>query len=296
MTADSGKAGLVSGGAVNQQYAEKSVLSGGVINKQYGKRNGRQILTGGILNKTMKISVVTVAYNSEKGIGKTIESVLNQTHKDIEYLIIDGKSSDRTVEIAESYRRAFEEKGITYKIISEPDSGIYDAMNKGIRLASGDVIGLLNSEDTYEHIALQRVAETFDRMGCELMFANIRIYKPDGSSFVKKARLRNFQTSRDWNHPTTFVRADVYKANPFRNLGIHDDYGFFLQMRRQNRRIVTVDEVLADFRMGGASNRKSWKAARKRIWDRYKYCYRINGYSRWYLVECVAIEAVKMIL
>ena len=244
----------------------------------------------------MKISVVTVAYNSEKGIGKTIESVLRQSWEDVEYLIIDGKSSDRTVEIAESYRTALEEKGIMYQIVSEPDNGIYDAMNKGIRMASGDVIGLLNSEDTYEPCALQTVAETFARTDCELMFANIRIHKPDGSSFVKRARQRRFQTSRDWNHPTTFVRADVYKANPFRNLGIHDDYGFYLQMRRQNRRIVTVDEVLADFRMGGASNRKSLKAAGKRIMDRYKYCYRINGYSRWYLAECVFIEAVKMIV
>lgn len=244
----------------------------------------------------MKISVVTVAYNSEKGIGKTIESVLRQSWGDVEYLIIDGKSSDRTVEIAESYRNALEEKGIVYQIVSEPDNGIYDAMNKGIHMASGDVIGLLNSEDTYEPCALQTVAETFARTDCELMFANIRIHKPDGSSFVKRARQRRFQTSRDWNHPTTFVRADVYKANPFRNLGIHDDYGFYLQMRRQNRRIVTVDEVLADFRMGGASNRKNLKAAGKRIMDRYKYCYRINGYSRWYLAECVFIEAVKMLV
>lgn len=244
----------------------------------------------------MKISVVTVAYNSEEGIGRTIESVLGQAYHDIEYLIIDGKSSDRTVEIAEGYREALEARGIAYRIISEPDGGIYDAMNKGIRLAEGDVIGLLNSEDTYEPETLETVAETFEQTDCELMFADIRIYRPDGSSFVKKARLRKFQTSRDWNHPTTFVRAEVYKANPFLNKGIHDDYGFYLKMRRQNRRIVTVDKVLANFRMGGVSNKKSWKAARKRISDRYRYCYRINGYSRWYLVECILIEMVKMLL
>lgn len=244
----------------------------------------------------MKISVITVAYNSEKGIGKTIESVLNQTYDDIEYLIIDGKSGDRTVEIAESYREALEARGITYRVISEPDGGIYDAMNKGIRLAAGDITGLLNSEDTYEPEALQTVAETFGKTDCELMFADIRIYKPNGRSIVKRARLRNYQTSRDWNHPTTFVRADVQKANPFRNLGIHDDYGFFLQMKRQNRRIVIVNRVLANFRLGGASNRKSLRAAVGRIRDRYRYCYRINGYSRWYLAECVAIEAAKMAL
>lgn len=244
----------------------------------------------------MKISVITVTYNSESGIRNTIESVLRQTYGDVEYLIIDGCSSDRTVEIAESYRRQMEDRGIAYRVVSEPDNGIYDAMNKGIRLAGGDVIGLLNSEDSYEPDALETVARAFERTGCELMFADIRIHKPGGSSFVKKARLRRFETSRDWNHPTTFVRADIYKANPFLCKGIHDDYGFFLRMKRQGRRIVTVDKVLANFHLGGASNRKDFKAARSRIRDRYRYCYRANGYSRWYLVECVAIEAAKMIL
>jgi len=244
----------------------------------------------------MKVSIITIAYNSENCIAPTIESVLGQTCADIEYWIIDGNSKDGTVKLAETYREKLETKGIDYHVLSEPDGGIYDAMNKGIRLATGEIIGLLNSGDWYEPDTVETVIRTFAEKQCELMFANIRMYKTDGSSFVKKAKLRNFQTSRDWNHPTTFVRADIYKENPFRDLGIHDDYGFFLQMRRQNRKIVTVDKVLANFRMGGASNHKSLKAAVSRIRDRYQYCYRINGYSRWYLIECVAIEAAKMIL
>ncbi len=244
----------------------------------------------------MKISVITVAYNSENCIGRSIESILAQTYDKIEYWIVDGKSRDKTVEIAESYRDALEKKGVEYHIISEPDKGIYDAMNKGIRLAGGDVIGLLNTDDTYEADTLQTVADTFVKEECDLMYANIRMHKTDGSTFVKKARMRRYETSRDWNHPTTFVKAQIYKENPFRNLGIHDDYGFFLQMKRQKRKIVIVDKILANFRMGGASNHKNWKAAKKRIRDRYKYCYRINGYSRWYLLECVAIEAAKMLL
>lgn len=244
----------------------------------------------------MTISIITIAYNSEACIGETIESVLAQSYTDMEYWIIDGASSDRTVEIAESYRQALEARGIAFHVRSEPDGGIYDAMNKGIRLAGGDIIGILNSGDWYEPDTIRTVAETFEKEHCELMYANIRMHKTDGSTFLKKARLRRFQTSRDWNHPTTFVRANIYKQNPFRNMGIHDDYGFFLQMRRQNRAIVTVDKVLANFRMGGASNHKDFKAAGKRIMDRYRYCYRINGYSRWYMLECVAIEAAKMIL
>lgn len=242
------------------------------------------------------VSIITVAYNSENCIERTIESVLGQTCSDMEYFIIDGASRDRTVEIAEGYREAFAEKGIPYHIVSEPDGGIYDAMNKGIRLANGEIIGLLNTDDTYEPEAIETVIDTFAKENCELMFANIRIHKQDGSNFIKKARLRKPETSRDWNHPTTFVKAELYKEYPFRNLGIHDDYGFFLQMKKQNRRIVTVDKVLANFRLGGASNKKSFKAAKKRIRDRYKYCYRINGYSRLYIVECVAIGVAKMVL
>lgn len=244
----------------------------------------------------MKVSVITVAYNSENCIGRSIESVLAQTMQVAEYWIIDGKSSDKTVEIAESYRKALEEKGVEYHIVSEPDKGIYDAMNKGIRLAGGDIIGILNTDDTYEPETIETVVNTFKEQKCDLMFADIRIWKQDGSSFIKKAKMGRFETSRHWNHPTTFVKAGLYKEFPFRNLGIHDDYGFYLQMKKQGRRIAVVDKVLANFRMGGASNKKSFKAAKKRIRDRYQYCYRINGYSRWYLVECLLIEAVKMVL
>ena len=242
------------------------------------------------------VSIITVTYNSEKTLRHTIESVLAQTYAKIEYWIIDGASSDHTVEIAEAYRPKLQAKGIRYHILSEPDNGIYDAMNKGIRHATGEIIGIINSDDRYEPEAVQTAVETFQHTACDLMYANIRMYKADGSSFVKKARTRKFQTSRDWNHPTTFVRAECYKKYPFRKLGIHDDYGFFLQMRKQGKKIVTVDRVLADFHMGGASNHKDLKAAKKRIRDRYLYCYRINGYSRWYLIECVAIEAAKFLL
>lgn len=255
----------------------------------------------------MKISIITVAYNSEKTISNAIESVLNQKftgqqETELEYIIIDGKSSDDTVNVAQDYRDRFKEKSeyenvkITYRIISEPDGGIYDAMNKGTALAMGDVTGILNSDDWYEEDTLQTVADTFKKTDCELLYGNIRMHRADGSTFIKKARLRKFETSRDWNHPTTFVKSELYKEYPFRNLGIHDDYGFFLQMKQQKRKIVIIDKVLANFRMGGASNKKDFKAAKKRIMDRYRYCYRINGFSRLYMIECVAIEMAKWII
>lgn len=242
------------------------------------------------------VSIITVAYNSEATIAGTMESVLAQTNSNIEYIIIDGNSSDRTVEIAEGFRSQMEAKGIQLRIVSEPDHGIYDAMNKGIRLASGEIIGILNSDDWYEPDTVETVVGEFTESGCDLLFANIRMHKTDGSSFVKKARLRSFQTSRDWNHPTMFVKADVYKTHPFRMKGIHDDYGCYLQMRKEGLRVITVDKVLANFRMGGASNHKSFREAMGRIRDRYRWCYRVNGYSRWYILECIAIEMAKMIL
>lgn len=251
----------------------------------------------------MKITIITITYNSEKTIARTMESVLSQSmleksngEDSVEYLLIDGKSSDTTVAVAESFRSRMEAKSIELRILSEKDKGIYDAMNKGIRQATGDVIGILNSDDWYEKETLQTVADTFRRENCDLMFANIRMHRADGSTFVKKARLRSFQTSRDWNHPTTFVKASLYKAHPFKMLGIHDDYGFYLEVRKAGAKIITVDQVLADFTMGGASNHKSLKEAGKRIKERYLYCYRINGYSRWYLIECIAIEAAKWLL
>lgn len=261
-----------------------------------GSQNNQNCHKQQRISDTPTVSIITVTYNSEKTLRHTIESVLAQTYPKIEYWIIDGASSDHTVEIAESYRAALEAKGVSFHIVSEPDGGIYDAMNKGIRHATGEIIGIINSDDWYEPDAVRTAVETFHDTGCDLMYANIRMYKANGSTFIKKARTRKFQTSRDWNHPTTFVRAECYKKYPFRQLGIHDDYGFFLQMRKLGKRIVTVDQVMADFHMGGASNHKDLKAAKKRILDRYRYCYRINGYSRWYLIECVAIEAAKLIL
>ena len=144
----------------------------------------------------MKISVITVCYQSEKTLGSTIESLLEQTkHMDnptfsIEYLIIDGASKDGTLQVAEKYREELEARGVEYRVYSEKDKGIYDAMNKGIRLATGDVIGILNSDDWYEPDTLQTVARTFEKEECDLMFANIRMHKQDGSSFIKKARQR----------------------------------------------------------------------------------------------------------
>jgi len=113
-------------------------------------------------NKKMKtplISIITVCFNSENTIKDTIESVLNQTYKNIEYLIIDGKSSDETLNIIKSFEEKFNNSKITFKWISEADKGIYDAMNKGLKMANGELIGILNSDDWYELETVKIIVE-----------------------------------------------------------------------------------------------------------------------------------------
>ena len=107
----------------------------------------------------MLVSIVTVCYNSEKTIRKTIESVLAQTYGQVEYIIVDGASTDNTVAVAREYEEQFRQKGYTYRIVSEKDRGIYDAMNKGLALASGELIGIINSDDWYEPDAVKTAAE-----------------------------------------------------------------------------------------------------------------------------------------
>ena len=210
------------------------------------------------------ISIVTPSFNSEKTIYTTIESILKQTYTEIEYIIIDGGSTDRTLEIAESCREALEKRRIRYYIISEPDRGIYDAMNKGIRMAKGELIGIINSDDWYEENALQRVAEVYEKNPFDMFYADLRIWQEDVNGnlkekMIKHSRLRKLAVSRDWNHPTTFITKEVYQKFQYKLESVHDDWDLVLRIRKAGLKIVILNEVLADFRMGGASNEKNLK-------------------------------------
>lgn len=246
------------------------------------------------------ISIVTPSFNSGKTIHTTIESILKQTYSQIEYIIVDGNSTDNTVVIAESYREALENRGISYQIISEPDRGIYDAMNKGIRRAKGELIGIINSDDWYEENALQRVAEVYEKNPFDMFYADLRIWQEDAQGnlkekMIKHSRMRKLAVSRDWNHPTTFITKNVYQEFQYKLESVHDDWDLVLRIRKAGFKIVILNEVLANFRMGGASNEKDLKKCLARGKARY-YIYRNNGYSRWYWWECVAIEMVKWVL
>ena len=243
-----------------------------------------------------RVSIITICFNSEAIIKKTIESVLGQTYTDIEYMIIDGASKDKTVEIAESYKDAFAEKGIDYKIFSEPDKGIYDAMNKGIAKATGELVGLINSGDFYEPEMVETAVKAYEEKPYDIFYADINLIKDNGQIIVKKSRYDKLPTSRHWNHPTMVVRKAYYdEIGTYKCVGIHDDFEFFLRARKKNARITIKNVTLANFMTGGASNKKSFKQCKKRCKDRYK-AYRDNGYGIWSWFECVGIEIAKFIL
>lgn len=140
------------------------------------------------MTQNPRFSIITVVYNGEKSIARTIESVLNQTYAPYEYLVIDGVSSDQNAEIACPYQKQFEEKEIHYQVISEKDKGMYDALNKGTRMATGDLIGQINSDDWYEKDALEKMAGLYQRIDFDMAYEDLRMVRADGSSWIKRAR------------------------------------------------------------------------------------------------------------
>jgi len=241
------------------------------------------------------VSITTVTYNSAATLRRTLESVLCQTYDNIEYLLIDGLSGDGTVEIAESYGGKFAERGFTYQIVSEADKGMYDALNKGIRLSHGDIIGNINSDDWYEREAVEKAVKFFKESGCDYMYADLNMIRPDGTSFVKHARQQRLATSRKWNHPTQFAKREVFQKFPYKVESLHDDFDLFLKVKKSSFRIGVLNEVLANFTMEGVSHEHDLAAAVNRGKCRYRI-YRNNGYSKWYVLECIAIEAAKLVL
>lgn len=245
------------------------------------------------MNNEPKISVITVSYNSAETIAETIEHVLAQTYSNYEYIIVDGLSTDNTVEIVKSYADKFAEKGIGYNIVSEKDNGIYDAMNKGIALTDGDIVGIINSDDYYNDDTLEKVAKFYAETGFDIMYADLRIFG-EKKEYTKKSSLNKKFTTRHWNHPTTFVTRKVYDDFNYACESIYDDLNFMLTARSNGYKICVLNDVLANFRLGGVSNKKSWKECKGRIKLRNKI-YKQNG-CRGYKLDNFLTEFAKYIL
>jgi len=223
----------------------------------------------------INISIITVCFNSRKTIHDTIQSVLAQGVAGYEYIIIDGGSTDGTLDIIGSYRQAFGEKGIPYKWISEPDKGIYDAMNKGIKLVTGRLVGILNSDDWYEPGALQTVYDVYSALEDRdntVIYGIIRLWR-DGLEYAIRRFHHNFVKEEVMQHPTCFVPRKLYDQYG----GFHDgyrlagDFELLNRLHRQGVRFYNIDQVLTNFRMGGASAAASSLGTRETL--RVMKCY-----------------------
>ena len=199
----------------------------------------------------MKITIITVCVNAEKTIKDTIESVLKQSYKDFEYIIVDGKSSDDTLKIISKYQ----DKRI--KLISEKDKGLYDAMNKGIKLATGDIIGTINSDDILasENI-FQTVIENFDE-NTDVIYANIKYYNEDFSK-VKRDFISGTKENEYFcpAHPSMYVRKEIYQRIGTYNTSykIASDFDFMVRCNLNNVRYKYIDKYFVYMRYGGKSN------------------------------------------
>lgn len=204
----------------------------------------------------MLISIITVCYNSSNTITRTIESVLNQSYDKIEYIVIDGASNDNTVEIVNSFQNQFYEKfHRSIVILSEPDEGIYDAMNKGIRLAQGDWIGILNSDDAYVPDAANMVIQNITGAPLQVCYGGIRIY--DGERLKSIIFYSHeFLEERMIAHPSCFVSRKIYDKYGVFNTRYQSaaDYEFMLRLYHQKDVIFTpIYAPLTNYYLGGKS-------------------------------------------
>lgn len=207
----------------------------------------------------MKVSIITVTYNSSKTIQETINSVLSQNYDNLEYIIIDGKSNDDTVDIIINNEKKFNGK---LKWISEKDNGIYDAMNKGITLATGDIIGILNSDDMfYDSNVISDIVKQFtskiDAIYGNLIFVN----NQDTTKIERIWKGSNYKSfTKGWHpaHPTFYVRKEIYRKYGLFNTNFAISADFELMLRFiEKYKIETkyYDRYIVKMRLGGASTK-----------------------------------------
>lgn len=199
----------------------------------------------------MTVSIVTVVYNGEKTIAETIESVCNQTRLPQEYVIIDGASTDNTLAVISKYK----EKYPFIRVLSEKDNGIYDAMNKGIKLCKGDIVGILNADDYYEPECLENVLSSFNENGEGVHYGILRYIENNKEIYL--CRYHHEHLNRKMiPHPATFVSRNLYVQHGDFNLNYKysSDLELMIRFRSKCVDFFPIDRILANFRTDGVSN------------------------------------------
>ncbi|MEQ8239649.1 MAG: glycosyltransferase family 2 protein [Cyclobacteriaceae bacterium] len=208
----------------------------------------------------MKISIITVTLNSEKTLRDTIESIQSQTYKDIEYIIIDGKSTDNTLSIVKEYDM------VVSQVISETDSGLYDAMNKGLKMATGEVIGILNSDDFYSHNkVLEKIAQKIKETSCDVLYADINYVDPNNPTKIVRQWISQefgpnyFEKGYVPAHPTVFIKKKLVKKYTYNlNFKLAADYDWLLRLFSDSKvTIYYFHGAIINMRLGGVTS-KGW--------------------------------------
>lgn len=211
------------------------------------------------------ISVITVCYNSAKTIIKTFDYILAQTLPPTEYIVIDGASKDNTIDIIKDYEKKFQDKGIVFKWKSEPDNGIYYAMNKGIAMAKGDLVGIINSDDHYMKWTIETISKVAENHSDIDVYHGLLRHTTNGIlsriTGLPSSQLKNGM----FEHPTCFVKRSVYETYGNFNVSYRyvADYELMLRLKRAGCKFFMIEQVLADFDENGAGN--SWKSQKEAL-------------------------------
>jgi glycosyltransferase involved in cell wall biosynthesis len=233
----------------------------------------------------LKVSIITVVLNNRLFIKDAIESVINQQHVNLEYIVIDGGSTDGSIDIINSYKNNIN------TIISESDDGIYDAMNKGLKLATGDIIGFLNADDFYANTTvLHQVVNSFASNSIEALYADLDyVSSMNKDKVIRKWRSGAYNKHKftlGWMppHPTFFVKKSVYQnfGGFNQKLRMAADYEIMLRFLYVNNvTVFYLKQVIVKMRLGGQSNRNFKNRILANIDDRNAWL--INGITpKWY--------------
>lgn len=241
----------------------------------------------------LKISLITVTWNAENTLKRCIESVIAQNYHNIEYIIIDGASTDATNQIISQYKQHID------ILVSEPDHGIYDAMNKGINLASGDVVGILNADDWFAGTdILTCVANTFKLFNTDVLYGNLNYINPKGD-ILRKWRSGNYIHGMfNWGwmppHPTFYCKRSLFnKLGSYRlQYGTAADYELMLRFMHLNKvNVRYLDKIMVKMNTGGVSN--STYKNRINAWVNDYKAMRKNGV--FFPLMCVIFKPIRKV-